>query len=476
MSEWNINGSNLTKKQKKELDQELIARGIDIAGLVTGAKLYLARYDLKQIPMCSGCGKSLSYHAPSCSYRKYCSAKCSANSSSTIDRRRATNLNKYGTINVLTKDADKRRTEQFNLYYSNFERFKTKVVPAFNIEDFKGKCSTTEYKWCCVRCNEHFDKIFLPGVQAWPKCPKCDSSFTDIEEQVLAFLQRYDIETRVHYRKILQGFELDFFIPKLQLAIETNGLFYHTEWFFPDKNYHKNKTDSCSSKNIKLIQIFSDELYFVPKAALGRLRSILGLNRKINGRSCRIEAVSAKLACKFLNKYHTQGADKSSIRYGLYYKNRLVSVMTFCKLRKVLGQTSTEGSWELSRFVCINGFSIRGGFQKLLNRFIKDTCPKVLISYCDKRWTPNPMQSVYASAGFKYIHTSEPNYWYVGKSQKRQHRANFQKHMLLAKYPQFDKTFSEKQIMKELGYYRIWDCGHHKFQMTFDVDATSNCK
>lgn len=467
MSKWNINGSNLTKNQKRELDQELMSRGIDITELITGAKLYLARNELSQIPVCESCSKTLTFHSPSCSYRKYCSAKCSANSNNTIDKRRTTNLKKYGTINVLTKDADKRRTKQFNLFYADFGRFSTKVVPAFDINEFKGKCNRTEYKWSCVRCNEHFNRTFLPYLHAWPKCPKCDSSFTDIEERVLVFLQRHNIETRVHYRKILQGFELDFFIPKLQLAIETNGLFYHTEWFFPDKNYHKNKTNLCVDKNIKLIQIFSDELNLAPKATFGRLKSILGLNRKLNGRACKISTISSKLACKFLNKYHTQGADKSSIRYGLFHKNRLVSVITFCKLRRVLGQTSTEGSWELSRFVCINGFSIRGGFQKLLSKFIKDNYPKVLISYCDKRWTPNPEQSVYSTAGFKYMHTSEPNYWYVGKSQKRQHRANFQKHMLLNKYPQFSKDLSEKQIMKELGYSRIWDCGHHKFQMTF---------
>jgi hypothetical protein len=137
--------------------------------------------------------------------------------------------------------------------------------------------------------------------------------------------------------------------------------------------------------------------------------------------------------------------------------------MTFCKLRKVLGQTSAENSWELSRFVCMNGFSVRGGFQKLLAKFIKEYSPMSLISYCDKRWTPDPMQSVYTTAGFKYVHTSEPNYWYVKSSSKRMHRANFQKHMLLSKHPQFTKEHTEKHIMTELGYSRVWDCGHHKY-------------
>jgi hypothetical protein len=133
----------------------------------------------------------------------------------------------------------------------------------------------------------------------------------------------------------------------------------------------------------------------------------------------------------------------------------------------VLGSTSQENSWELSRFASMYGFSVRGGFQKLLKQFVKNNNPKVLISYCDKRWTPDPQKSIYITAGFQYMHTSKPNYWYVGKSPRRLHRANFQKHMLLAKHPEFDKSFTETKIMNELGYSKIWDCGHHKFQLTF---------
>lgn len=467
MNKWNINASNLTKKQKQDIDNELISKGIDVNGLVTGAKLYLLRNNLDQIPVCKCCNKTLSFHTPSCSYRTYCSAKCSANSKDTINKRRGTNLKKYGTKNVLTKDRSIRQQTAFNRIYENFDRFNTKVVPVFDTTSFKGKCNRTEYEWLCVRCNTPFKRLFVPYLQRWPKCPKCDGCFTDIEDKVKFFLQTTQFQTRFHYRKIIKNHELDFFIPELQIAIETNGLFYHTERFFPDKNYHNNKTNLCLQKGVKLIQIFSDELNVNPKACFGRLKAILGMNKKINGRKCAIKQIAPDICAKFLNKYHTQGADKSNIKYGLFYKNRLVSVMTFCKLRKVLGSTSQQNSWELSRFASMYGFSVHGGFQKLLKKFVVDLNPKLLISYCDKRWTPDPQKSVYATSGFEYVHTSKPNYWYVGNSSKRLHRANFQKHMLLAKYPQFDKSLTEAQIMKELGYLKLWDCGHHKFQINF---------
>jgi hypothetical protein len=172
MNKWDISGSNLTKKQKQELNQEIHCRGIDETTLVTGAKLYIVRNNLQHIPTCKSCDTELSFHTPSCSYRTYCSAKCSANSNNTINKRRSTNLEKYGTINVLTKDRNKRRDEQFEATYNNFERFNTKIAPKFDVTEFKGKSNKTEYNWICVRCNNDFTKTFLPHLQRWPKCPK----------------------------------------------------------------------------------------------------------------------------------------------------------------------------------------------------------------------------------------------------------------------------------------------------------------
>ena len=49
-------------------------------------------------------------------------------------------------------------------------------------------------------------------------------------------------------RKIINPFELDIFIPKLNLAIEYNGVYWHSEKLL-NNDYHKNKYDLCKSKN-----------------------------------------------------------------------------------------------------------------------------------------------------------------------------------------------------------------------------------
>ena len=57
---------------------------------------------------------------------------------------------------------------------------------------------------------------------------------------------------------MLNNKELDIYLPKLKLAIEFNGLYWHSNKFI-DKNYHLNKLNIAENNNIHLIQIFEDE-------------------------------------------------------------------------------------------------------------------------------------------------------------------------------------------------------------------------
>jgi very-short-patch-repair endonuclease len=59
---------------------------------------------------------------------------------------------------------------------------------------------------------------------------------------------------------ILEKYELDFYIPSHNLAIEFDGIYWHSEIHGKDKNYHLDKTKKCSEKDIKLLHIFENEL------------------------------------------------------------------------------------------------------------------------------------------------------------------------------------------------------------------------
>ena len=131
--------------------------------------------------------------------------------------------------------------------------------------------------------------------------------------------------------------------------------------------------------------------------------------------------------------------------------------MTFGGLRKNLGSTYEEGKYELLRFCNKLNTSVIGGASKLLKYFEKTYKPKEIISYADRRWSEG---NLYHKLGFDFVHYSEPNYFYVNKL-KRENRFKYRKSELVKQG--FDENKTEKQIMEERGYSRIYDCGTIKF-------------
>lgn len=286
-------------------------------------------------------------------------------------------------------------------------------------------------------------------------CKKCSLKYNNQENEIKDFIKSLNISFKSNNRKILDGQELDIYIPSKNLAIEYNGLYWHSEKKVGAK-YHLNKTELCESKDIQLIHIFEDELLFKKNIVKSRLKNILGITEnKIYGRKCEIREVETKIGNKFLNDNHIQSATGSSIKIGLYYSDELVSLMTFSKPRKGIG--SNYDGYELVRFVNKLNTTVIGGFSKLLKYFIKTYEPKKIVSYADRRWSQG---HVYEKNGFKLDGINKPNYWYIIK-QERKHRFGFRKQKL--KDEGFDITKTEKQIMNERGIDRIYDCGTLRF-------------
>jgi hypothetical protein len=131
--------------------------------------------------------------------------------------------------------------------------------------------------------------------------------------------------------------------------------------------------------------------------------------------------------------------------------------MTFGSLRKNMGRKSIDGHYELLRFCNKLYTSVVGGADKLLKYFIKTYNPKEITSYADRRWSQGDL---YEKLGFEFIHNSKTNYFYINKG-KREHRFKYRKDILVKEG--FDKNKTEREIMKERGFNRIYDCGNKKY-------------
>ena len=381
-------------------------------------------------------------------------------------------LNVSQILSVKEAILKKRRIADFNNLYKKPNKF-LRTIPLFNVNDYISQDKNELYKFQCLKCKKIFeDHIHQNHIPSCPDCYNIKYGTSMVEDEIASFIKEilpnYKILTNV--RDILDGKELDIYIPNKNIAIEINGLYWHSELSGKkSKTYHLEKTNICHNLGIDLIHIFDVEWALKKEIVMSRLKAILGVNINIDrvyARNCEIKEISPTEKNKFLINFHLQGEDKSKYKLGLFHKNKLVSVMTFGRPRIALGNKKDKSnSYELSRFVSDSNVAVVGGASKLLSYFIKNYNPTKIISYADRRWSKG---NLYEKLGFKKVSDGTPNYWYTAPKRygaPLKHRFNFRKNVLKSKLSVFDENLTEWQNMQLNGYDRVWDCGSLKYEM-----------
>jgi hypothetical protein len=284
----------------------------------------------------------------------------------------------------------------------------------------------------------------------------------EVGEYIQSILTNHDIG--FNDRSVLEGKEIDILIPDLKIGFEFNGLYWHSELNHTSHAHHiLHKKQFAYHKGIRLITIFEDEWDAKTDIVKSRISHILNRNKTLcYARQCAIKQIPYKQCAEFLENNHIQGSDKAKLRYGAFFNDILVAVMTFKPTSFVKGGDGSE--WELSRFAVCNYSNIPGIASKMLKRFNADHINPPLISYADARWS---VGNVYTSIGFKFAGTTPPSYWYVDTNEwaTREHRSRHMKHLILKRYPNSDPTKTEWEIMQDHKWDRVWDCGTLKYTM-----------
>lgn len=281
------------------------------------------------------------------------------------------------------------------------------------------------------------------------------------EKEIISFINNNNLECHKD-RSILNGREIDIYVPEKRVAIEYNGLYWHCERFGKDKNYHLNKLNECNAQGIKLIQIFDDEFIEKHDIVMSKIAHILHINHSVNkiyARKCTVKEIYKYQAEEFLNKYHIQGFAPSTVYLGCYYNNELIGVMTFKH-----GSIKIK-EWELNRFATNYNYHCVGIGGKLFSYFIKNYNSNMITSFADRRWTVDENDNLYTHIGFHLSKILKPDYKYYNShihGNKRIHKMILSKNNMIKKYG-LDKKLTEWEMAKQLGYDRIWDCGLLKY-------------
>lgn len=329
-----------------------------------------------------------------------------------------------------------------------------------------------DYGWNLQLACNHCDTEFSLTSQYFHDCryhnricPTChprNVTRSRGEQELYEFVKSIAPDAIPNNRSVLGGRgEIDVWVPSRNLAIEYNGLYWHSQSALEAAGYSatrdQDKLEALISSGVKPIVIYEDEWNHHRGVVESRLRHALGdtLAESLGARKTQVVELTSKVAREFCEQYHLQGAARSNHRLGLEDSNgRLVAVMTFSNSnpsRRIQG-------WEINRFCSLPGVRVPGGASKLFKHFVKTMQPESVISYGDRRWGSGEL---YSELGFEFDGNTRPGYWYFLPNQGvRIHRYR------LRKNASDDPTKTEYENRLAQGYLRIWDCGHTRWKWT----------
>ena len=417
-----------------------------------------------------------------------------------IDEVVKTNNEKYGTDYYTQSDEYKERVKKSNLdkygyewyYQSDDFKKKSKItnIDRYGEEHYSKSIEYREYtksdKFKNLRLNErikfYFDRGFefissekighvklkniicghefdihptnlqrrmLYNITVCTVCNPINSHQSGQELNVIDWIKTLNIDVITQTKEIINPYELDMFIPTKNIAIEYNGLYWHSE-IYKDNNYHLNKMLRCDEKNIDLIQIWEDDWIYRQDIIKSIIKNRLGLvENKIYARKCYIsEIVDRQTVVDFFNKNHIQGITSYKIAVGLFYNDNLVSCMLFHKPKKEI---------ELVRFANLINCVVIGSASRLFKYYMNKYVPDFVVSFADRSIFNG---GLYKELGFNFEHRTDPNYWWV-IGDIRRHKFNYTKAKLVKSG--FDPDLSESKIMRNEGHFKIFGVGLDKY-------------
>ena len=349
--------------------------------------------------------------------------------------------------------------------YQESEEYKNKLVNSFKQRLVDDGYSDLGYKYAsykgnrehelyCPHCHNNFvinhdDQYYYRNKNHQEICTICNpiqKGYSAAEKDLLSYVSSIYSGTIIENdRSVIAPYELDIYLPDLSLAIEFNGLYWHSNEQKPN-NYHRMKSDLCKEKGVHLIHVFEDD--WVNKQSI--IKSVISnfvnntVNRRIYARKCEIKAISDKtLINNFLVSNHLLGRT-TFISYcaGLYYNDELVSLITMHLLKKA------ERKWELNRYAIKNGVTIIGGAERLLKHIIQTIDYSSIITYNDNSIFRG---LVYKRLGFQYVRTNAPNYMFIqGDCLERFPKQAIRK---------WNVGYS-REMEQQLGLHRVYNAGN----------------
>ena len=306
-----------------------------------------------------------------------------------------------------------------------------------------------------ITCPVHGDFLSSWNYHVHSKngCPKCGGQKSEEEEKILSFVSSiYSGEIKSRFRPVfLEGKELDIYLPDLNVAIEYNGSYWHSEKY-RDRKYHFEKWLLCKKNNITLLNIWDHYWKNKNKKNIYKHKIIhlLGLDETIYARKCIISEITKKEYDSFIFSNHLDGLvfPYKDMKYvGLFYNGTIVMVAGYGLF---WNQSLGKFHYKLQRICTLLGLTVVGGVSKLstyLKKDIGDFQFQITLDTGGKLLNKIPT-----------INDVSIRYWWVNNNLDFKTRNDCQISKLKLNND-WEENDTEKTYMEKNKWYRVYDTG-----------------
>lgn len=226
-------------------------------------------------------------------------------------------------------------------------------------------------------------------------CPRCCHNQSTGEKDVLSFIKGVYRGVVEENAWVLENFkdpskkkmELDIYLPELKLAVEYNGVFWHSV-DRKGKGYHIQKRKACEKQGIRMLSIWECDWQDSRKRPIIEryLKNALGVKdeKTVYARKCTIKDVDNKTYRDFMDKNHIQGyATAKEVKKGLFTSDgELVACMSFKILKNKDQKVTPFVMWDMVRYA--TSCNVPGGRSKLFKHIQKEFRMDHVQSFLDR--------------------------------------------------------------------------------------------
>lgn len=310
--------------------------------------------------------------------------------------------------------------------------------------------------WWVGACNHEWPTS-IKSRSMGSSCRKCSNNVSKAEKEIAKFIQGLGFLVETSNRKVLKRKELDILVTEENLAIEFNGLYWHTETAGKSPTYHSDKWAECKSQGIRLIQIWEDQWNEKSSLVKKMLHEQLALNESSVIIHPVVSEISERRANDFMDSYSILGYEKGTHFIGISDDTNIlreVVVLDFLhssspNTAHIVGYASSDGG--------------REGLQEMLS-YVSEM--HQMTSYTSFSHHVLPDEDFYENNGFIAEKMFAPDYMYVVRKNR---------------YPKSDYPierfkddpallWEDGLTLRELedlnGLNRIWDAGRTLYRLS----------